>query len=175
VEERDIYDGESSWLAEMMAVDSAGEVLWKEEEFGAILECQLSAAIEFDLGYFGDQTSQRVKALCSQQQPPIRSFHDLFHHPCPPVELLQLTKEFARSCRSRPDPLLPDEVAPLLYVLAIAVAITKCGRRISRLDDQALRHSLGWALNQSWVDEPTRGLLQMGHQAIADEELDSNE
>ena len=71
--------------------------------------------------------------------------------------------------------LLPDDFAPLLYILSIVVAMTKCGCRITGLDDQALRHSLQWALDQSWVDEPTRGLLRAGYRAIADEEFDPDD
>ena len=175
MEERDIYDSKASWLAEMMDIDDTDKVLWKEEEFGAILKCQLSVPLDFDLSCLGEQTGKRVQALCAGQQPPIRSFHDLLHHPCPPVELLKLTKEFAKASRSRPNPLLPDDVAPLLYILSIVVAMTKCGCRITRLDGQALQHSLQWALDQAWVDEPTRELLRAGYQAIADEEFDPDE
>jgi hypothetical protein len=175
VEDRDVYNSDASWLAHMIDLDDRNRELWKKEEYEAILKVQLSAPLDFDLSYLGEQTGERVRTLCSGQQPPIRSFHDLLHHPCPPVELLELTKEFARACRSRPDPLLPDDVAPLLYILSIVVAMTKCRCRITKLDDQALQHSLDWALSQSWVDEATRELLRAGSQAIADEELDLDE
>jgi hypothetical protein len=183
VEDRNIYESRADWLAEMMDAGDTDRVLWQEEEYGAILECQLSAPLDFDLSYLGEQTRERVRTLCSGQRPPITSFHDLLHHACPPVELLRLAKEFARAAQSRSDllppahgvPLLPSDVALLLYTLSIVVAMTKCGCRITKLDDQALRHSFAWALNLSWVDEPTRELLRAGCQAVADEELGSNE
>jgi hypothetical protein len=92
--------------------------------------------------------------------PAIKTFRDLLRHSHPPVELLELTKRFAKRCRSCPDSPLPDEVATVLYFLAIVVAQTKCRARISGLDGEALRHGLDWALGQSWLDADIRRLLR---------------
>ena len=34
--------------------------------------------------------------------------------------------------------------------------MTKCDRRISKMDTTAVRHCLTWALEQTWLDEPTK-------------------
>ena len=89
------------------------------------------------------------------------------------LELLKMAKEFAKECRSRPECRLPDEVATMLYVLSIVVAMTS-GHRITKLDRQGLRHVLDWALDQAWIDEPTRRLLREGGRAIGRMEPESD-
>jgi len=172
VDERDAFHTRPDSLAQIMGLGEADPEMWKPEELGAILRHQLSAPVDFDLRYLGSEAVERFGAIGMPSDPPIESFHDLLHHPRPPVELLRLTKEFARACRSRPDSLLPDDVAAMLYVLSIVVALTKCGQRITGLDDQALRHSLDWTLEQSWVDEATRELLNEGFQSLSSAEPD---
>ena len=81
-----------------------------------------------------------------------------------------MTKEFAKSCRSRSDCRLPDEIATMLYVLSIVAAMTRCGQRISKLDGQGLRHMLLWACDQPWIDESTRAFLRQGRRAVDQEE-----
>ena len=166
MDDRDIFSSRPSCLARMMDLDAGDQDLWRPEELDAMLEHQLAAPLEFDLSYVGEQASHRLDALRSAEGSPIESFYDLLHHPCPPVELLELTKEFAKACRVRSDRLLPGEIGTLLYILSIVVARTKCRQRITKLDDAALRHSLNWALEQSWVDASTQELLREGDQVI---------
>jgi len=174
VNDLDIFNSKASLLAEMMGLGKDDRELWKPEELEAMLEHQLSAPVEFDFSSVDVDLARFVPPLGSTEGPPIRSFKDLLHHPCPPVQLLESTKEFARACRKSPDCLLPDGVAAVLYLLSIVVALTKCERRISKLDDQALRYSLDWALDQSWVDESTRELLREGYRVIGCEEPESD-
>ena len=169
-----IFDGKASWLAQMMDLDAPDQPLWRPEELAAMLQHQLSAPLECDLGCLGEQTVERLDVLRSAASPPITSFGDLLHHPSPPVELLELSKEFARACRARRDHLLPEEIAAMLYILSIVVARARCRRRISKLEDHALRHSVNWALEQSWVDEPTRALLREGRRVLGCGEPESD-
>ena len=166
VEERDVSSMSPQSLARMMDLDERIGELWRPGELAAILEHQLSAPVEFDFSYLGEEASQRVRALSSVRGPQIRSFGDLLHHPHPPIELLELTKQFAKDCRKRPDGPLPGEIATVLYYASIVAAITKCGRRISKLDHQSLRYALDWALEQAWLDEKTRELLREGYRAV---------
>jgi hypothetical protein len=143
----------------MMDLHTEGQPLWKPEELGAILEHQLAAPVAFDLGALDSGLNLRLQSL-TPAGPPLNSFRDLFHHPQPPLELLLLTKDFAKRCHYWPDSPIPDEIASVLYLLAIVVAMTRCHRAISRLDNKALRYSLDWALSQSWLDDSTRTLLR---------------
>jgi len=165
MENGDVENTRVESLAEIMDL-GAGDELWKPEELAAILRHQLSAPVEFDLSFLDIGPARTLDTLHSLQGPPIASFRDLLHHPCPPIELLELTKEFSKVYGNRPEAPLPEQIAALLYVLSIVVALTRCRRRITKLDDQGLRRRLEWALAQFWVDDPTRELLREGYQAI---------
>lgn len=153
-------------LTHMFDLDCDGARLWEPEELGAILEHQLAASVEYDLGRLDKDVAERLAAVNSAGGPPIDSFKDLLHHPQPPLEIVELTKRFAKACRSNPGGPLPDEVATVLYFLAIVVAMTRCRQRITGMDDQSLRHGLRWVLGQSWLDRATRELFEEG-QAMA--------
>lgn len=163
----DIYKSDAQLLAKMMDISAGQQRLWQPEELGAIFEHQLSAVVQFDLSGLDPGLAEKLQTLSAAEGLLIKSFMDLFHHPHPPVELLELTKRFAKASRSHPDSPLPDEVASLLYFLSIVVAMTKCGRRITQLDDESLRSGLMWALEQPWLDEQTRGLLHGGLNALS--------
>jgi hypothetical protein len=150
-------DDRSQYLADMLDVESDGKCPWRPEELAAILRHQLAAPLE---GGCPD--------LCADENGPVPidaadtslgSLNDLFRSPRPPIELIERVKRFAKACRTRPDSPLPDEIATVLYLLAIVAAKTKCGRSISQLDDATLQTSLAWALRQPWLDETTRQLL----------------
>ena len=154
-------------LTPMMDLEGGEEPgLWQPEELGAILRHQMAAPLEFDFSYLGAERPASLDALAGTDGPPVRTFGDLLCHPRPPIELLESTKEFAKRCRSRPDAPLPDEIATILYILSIVAALTRCARRITKLDAAGLRYSLDWALAQPWLDPATRDLLREGYQAL---------
>jgi hypothetical protein len=174
MDDRKIFDSKAADLARM--IDSGDDELglFGVEELAEILDHQFSAPLGFDLARLSNHSTRRLKSLCSSADPPIESFGDLLHHPSPPVELLKMTKEFAKLCWTDHDHRLPEDVATILYLLSIAVAMTKCGRRITGQDDSALRRSLEWALMQTWLDESTRALLREGHQSVVGPERQSD-
>jgi hypothetical protein len=145
----------------MMTMGPEVADLWHAKELGDILRHQLAAPLEFEIiGVNGELVAQlRVKWGVA---PEIETFGDLFEHPQPTVEMLELTKEFAKASRAHADGPLPEEVAVVLHLLSIVAALTKCGKRITRLDDEGLRFGLNWALEQPWLDESTRKVLQTG-------------
>jgi len=51
---------------------------------------------------------------------------------------------------------MPVEVAQVLYNLAGALALTRCGARIIGLGDDRYRKNVSWVLNQSWLDTKLR-------------------
>ena len=79
--------------------------------------------------------------------------------PQPPLELLELVKDFAKANADHPENGLPKEIAAVLYYGCIAAALVRLKARISKLSDAELRRGLGWAVEQPWVDEETRQLL----------------
>ena len=166
MKDNDLRQSDALSLTHLMDAGAGGRRLWEPEELGAILAHQLAAPLACDLGPLDKEFDQRLERFNAAADPPIRTFGDLLDHPCPPVELLELTKRFAKDCRNHPDGPLPDEIATVLYFLSIVAAMTRCGRRITGMDDSSLRYSLSWALKQPWLDEPSRKLIEAGQETL---------
>ena len=157
--DRESYDNDARFLAEMMAPGAGESALGRPQELSAILRHQLDAPLALDLESLGPESGQRVDDLSRVEGPPIRTFRDLLSHPNPPVELLEMTKQFAKDCVGRSDATVPEKIADVLYTLSIVVAVTRCGRRITELEDQYLQRRIDWALAQPWLDEMSRDVL----------------
>jgi len=69
-------------------------------------------------------------------------------------------KHFAKANRNHPASALPNEIATLLYFESIAVARTRCRRRITSLSEKEIDAGIAWALAQDWVDSQTKSLLR---------------
>jgi hypothetical protein len=147
-------------MAELLSTGGGAEPLWRAEELAAVLRHQLSAPVDFE-PHGGSREPHRGHAR-TKPGIAVANFQELFHHPNPPVELLLLTKEFAKASRVQLESLLPQEVATVLYYASIVVARTRLGKRISGLDDKTTRKGVEWVVAQPWVDERTRGLFQEG-------------
>ena len=154
-------------LAAFLAAGAERERLWRPEELGAIFRHQMSAPILVDLGGFDPATAVRLKALSEAQNLLLKSFSDLFHHLIPPLELLSLTKDFAKANMEHPESALPQEVAGVLYYASIAAAIVRLDARISQLKDPELQRGLLWAKDQPWVDDQTREILVQALEKIS--------
>ena len=146
-------------LAAFLAAGEERARLWRPEELGAIFRHQMSAPILVDLGGFDPSTAARLKTLSGAQSLLLKSFLDIFLHPVPPIELLTLTKDFAKGNMDQPDSSLPNEVAAVLYYLSIAAAFVRLGRRISQLGDAEFKRGLEWCKGKPWVETPLQRLL----------------
>jgi hypothetical protein len=154
-------------LAAFLASGAEPARLWRPEELNAIFRHQLAAPILVDLGGFDQSTAVRLKNLSDAQNLLLKSFADLFRHPVPPLELLKLTKDFAKANMDHPDGCLPHEVASALYYASIAAALVRLDTRISRLPDADLARGLDWALHQPWLDANTGELFKLALQKIS--------
>jgi RNA polymerase sigma-70 factor (ECF subfamily) len=139
-------------------------------EPGALLRHLLAAPVPLDLSALGADTAGKVRAWADSQGLLLKSFGDLFAHPHPLVDLLELVKDFAKEHRTDAESPLPREVATVLYYTSIAVALTRCGQRITRHDDATLRQGFQWGIDQPWVDETVRGMLRGGLEQIGRDE-----
>jgi len=153
-------------LAQMLDIGPDTHGLWEPGELGTILEHQLAAPLEFEL--VGMDRSQLDELRHDWPAgPALETFGDLLRHPRPPVELLKLTKAFAKASRAHPDSPLPEDVAGVLYLASIVVALTRCRKLITGLGKEGLSYGLDWALKQTWLDESIRQLLEEGHDALS--------
>jgi hypothetical protein len=155
-----LVDSKPTRLARLFELDTGNaERVWRPDELGAILRHQLAAPVQYDLRNLDRGEAGKLKRLAEAEGLILRSFGDLLHHPHPPIELLRMTKDFAKACRISPTGPLPPEIATVIYYAAIVVARQRCGLRISKLNDADLRHGLEHVLAQAWLDSDTRALF----------------
>lgn len=156
-----IFDTDRRQLATLLDLSPDGsERLWRDEELGAILRHQLSAPMQVDLINLERGLALKVRNLAESLGLTLKSFGDLLAHPNPPVELLKVTKDFAKACRLSPRGPMPHEIASVLYFASIAAAMVRCRRRITGLTNDALSEGFRWTLARPWLDVPTRSLIQ---------------
>jgi hypothetical protein len=154
-----VFKSRAKELSALLASGGEHARLWRPEELAAMLRHQMSAPMLVDLGGFDAQTATRLRTLSEAQGLLLKSFSDLFHHPAPPVELLELVKNFAKANLDHPESGLPGEIAAALYYTSIASALVQLDSRISQLPDADLQRGLRWTEQQSWLDEKTKSLL----------------
>ena len=146
-------------LAALMSTTDDSGPLWRADELAALFRHQMSAPMLMDLGSFDPRTANQLKTLASAQGLLLSSFSDLFNHPSPPLPLLQLVKDFAKANMDHPESGLPREIATAVYYLSIAAALLRLNEQISQLPNADLLRGLRWTLEQKWLDEKTRALL----------------
>jgi len=136
---------------------------YRPEELGSILQHQLCTLVEFDLSSLdaGSRRLLQAAAACGEGGG-IRTFRDLFTHPSPPIHLLHLTKNFAKSHLKHPESPLPPEIATVLYYSSIVTAWVRLDRRISELTAADLERGLAQVLAEPWLDPDLRHLLAEG-------------
>lgn len=154
-----VFKSRAKELAELMASGEEHARLWRPDELAAIFRHQISTPMLVDLGSFDPRTATRLKTVSEAQGLLLKSFADLFHHPTPPVELLEIVKDFARANLDHPESGLPAEIASALYYTCIAAALVHLGTRISKLPDGDLQRGLSWTREQTWLDVKTKELL----------------
>ena len=146
-------------LSALMASGEEHGPLWRPDELAAIFRHQMSAPVLMDLGSFDPRTANQLKALTATQGLLLSSFADLFNHSNPPVQLLQLVKDFAKMNLDHPESGLPREIATALYYASIAAALVRAQKRSSQLADADLQRGLRLTQEQPWLDERTKSLL----------------
>lgn len=162
-----VFKSRAKNLAALLAAGEESARLWRADELAAIFRHQISAPMLVDLGGFDPRTAARLKLLSEAQGLLLKSFADLLRHPSPPLELLELVKDFAKANLDHPESGLPTEIASALYYTCIAAALVRRDARISKLPDADLERGLAWTREQVWLDDPTRELLALALDKIA--------
>ena len=162
-----VFKSRPKSLVALLAAREERGRLWQTDELAAIFRHQLSAPVVVDLGGFDPGTAAKLKVLADAQGLLLKSFGELLRHPSPPLELLELTKEFAKLNMDHSESSLPSEIAAALYYLSIAAALVRLETRISQLKDADLRRGMVWTSEQSWIDADARTLLAQAMQKLA--------
>jgi len=155
-----LFDVSPARVVDLLDDADAGERVWSESELSAVLAHQLGAPVQFNLSQLDTSLAAQLRDAAEAEGLLLNSLGDLLHHPCPPIELLVLTKDFAKRCRMGSASTMPEDVASVVYYTAIAAALVRCRRKISELSDAELRRGVKWALARAWLDDATRGLLR---------------
>ncbi len=157
-------------LAALFALEDQAAESWDASDLAALLRHQLEAPVEVDLGALPPDVAPKVRALAGAEGLTLRSFHDLFQHPHPPVALLRMVKDFAKLNRAHSRSALPPEVALVLYYAAIVAAALRCRQAISGLEPAQLRKGIEWTLGQPWLDPTLRPLFQEAQKRLVGRE-----
>lgn len=139
-------------------LDGTPATVWTESDLTEMLRHQLTVPLDQELARLPHADPMAVARLISSGG--VRSFGDLLHHPSPPLELLQLAKDFAKAADSDAHGPLPPPIATVLYFATIAAGLLRHGLSISGLHADALRTGLMWVCAQPWPDEPTRAMCR---------------
>jgi hypothetical protein len=161
-----VFKSRAKDLAALLASGEERARLWRPDELAAIFRHQITAPMLVDLGGFDPRTATRLKLVSDAQGLLLKSFSDLLQHPAPPVELLELVKDFAKANLDHPESGLPAEIASALYYISIAAALVRLDARISKLSDASLQRGLSWTREQAWLDDPARVLLAQALEKI---------
>jgi len=164
-----VFKSRPNALAALLAAREERGRLWRPDELAALFRHQMSAPVMVDLGGLDAATAVRLKTLSEAQGLLLKSFGELFHHPAPPLELLELTKEFAKLNLDHAESTLPSEIAAALYYTSIAAALVRLDTHITQLKDADLRRGLRWTREQAWTDEQTRQLVAKALQMLGPE------
>ena len=162
-----VFKSRAKELSALLAAGEEHSRLWRTDELAAIFKHQVSAPMLVDLRGFDPRIATRLQMLGESQGLLLKSFSNLIHHSSPPIELLELVKDFAKANIDRPESGLPSEIASVLYYLSIASALVHLDARISKLMDADLHRGLSWARGQAWLDDPSGQLLVQAMEKIS--------
>ena len=163
------------WLEEshaepqrLASLFQAERELFSEAELGALLAHQLASPLSFHWPKLNERLAQETAGLTAEERAAWRTFGDLLGHPRPPAALLMLVKDFAKRLLKRREMLLPRPLGSVRLFTAIAAARAQGLEKVTDLDEEGVRQGMSWALNQAWVGEPCRGILEKGWRAMDD-------
>jgi len=156
----DIYKSDPRSLADLLALAQGSGGESDENVLAAVLDDELTKPVRFELCAVSGAQAAGARLAASAEGLLVKSLGDLLQHPHPPLELLVLTKAYARANLQHPDGPLPHDVALVLYFACIAAAMVRCGRRITQLGADSLRQGLAWAAGRRWVTGHTQAILQ---------------
>jgi hypothetical protein len=147
----------------LLDVELSADLLWEDHELADVLKHQLDAPLAADLQVLGSVPALHAAQLCEAAQPQIHSLRELFRHPVPPADLLDIVARFANAeLTTAAEPVLNRDVARLIYYLSIGLARERCGgcalSKANPAEDVA--DELQTLAQANWVDAETSQILR---------------
>jgi hypothetical protein len=158
-----IFISRPEGLKRMLSLEEAAADIWNPEEMEAMWLHQLGAEVQTDL------TGVEGAGIAKSQLQEFagKSFRQLLQHEQPPIELLRLTKEFAKQTLKDCQEKHLKQLASALYYASYAAGLVRCGTRIGSTKNPDLESGFQWALELPWLDNRTKALLREGLKAIS--------
>ena len=103
----DLSGSEPQMLSRLIGVGDRSSHDWQHDELASIMRHQLDADLVGELGGADIRTRHRVADMQPHDRPRLTTIRDLLCASNPPIELLILAKEYARSFHSHPESPLP--------------------------------------------------------------------
>jgi hypothetical protein len=143
-------------MADLIELDVQPQRIWRASELGAVLEHELNTPLWMELD------GLRVGAAVERGIGGLRllTVGELLHHPAPPLDLLVQLKNWAKKARHDPQSHLPEEVAAVIYALALAAGLTRHRQRLTSLAPEAIGQYLRWAAQRPWLGQAEADLLR---------------
>lgn len=145
-----------------------GEVAWSAADLADLFRHQMSLPLATYLRPSDPAGRQTFDEALAPLRGPETSLGDLLAAGQPPVVLLWVLKDFAKTCDQDAHGPLPAAVATALYYSAIAAALAGHGVFISNLPRKELRRGVLWAAAQEWVPAEVRSLLAGAARLLGD-------
>jgi hypothetical protein len=140
-------------------LDDEATDLWTPDEMKAMWQHQLAAPVDVDLA---EVTSVRATILRSSAGLGSfggKTFGQLFADTAAPIELLELTKEFAKETLKVSEEKQLKEIASALYYASYAAGLLRYGKLIGSMKAEELKPGFKWAQKRSWLDDSTKALI----------------
>jgi hypothetical protein len=149
-------------LARLLSMEDEIHTTWTESDFGAILRHQLNSQLA-ELIEPNDISTLLEGDLAAGALSTVR---DLLTHPQPPLDSLDALRRYGKRLGGAQDSGFPQQVAAVVYLVAICAAIVRCDKRISEASDQEVLTRIRRLMTHSWLDETSRGLLTEARDAL---------
>ena len=157
--EQTIFMSRPESLARILALDEDAGDLWAPEELRAMWQHQMRTPVDIDLGGFNAPGAGPLQSSAAMQSFKGKTFSELFADRQPPIEVLKLTKEFAKDTLKQAEEKQLKEIASALYYAAYAAGLLRYQKLIGSMKAEELKPGFSWAVKLSWLDDQTRELI----------------
>ena len=139
---------------------------WSIEQLTALFEHQLKTSLCEQFPEVSPRLTAGLLKSASDQNEPIVTLDDLLKHPSPPIEVLRAVKDWATHSMRSKNNKTPRQIAPIIYLAAVAVALVRCDERISRSEDMDLEATFRQALEATWTGDQIRQIFRLALAAL---------